>query len=74
VTRIRTQKEADNESNVCNGVGYADVVDFGWRVFSFISEDFEDLTALRLSGNSDADFNPNTITESVAEHYADAGA
>ena len=74
VTRIRTEKEADDESNVCDCAGYAAVVDLGQRLVSLISEDFEGLRALQLSRDSHANCDTYTITESLSEHDANPGA
>jgi len=74
VTRIRTEKRGCDESNVCNGAAYADVLRVGRGLVSFLSEDFGALKALRLSGDSYANCDADTVTKSLAEHEADAGA
>ena len=50
--------------------GDTDVVDVGRCPFSFISEDFEDLRALRVSGDSYAYFDTNPVSESLSAHDA----
>jgi len=74
LTRIRTEKEADDESNICDGAAYADVVDVSRRLVSLISEDFGVLNALRLSGDSYANCDADTVTTSLSEHDTDTGA
>ena len=68
------KKGAYDESNVCDGAGNADVGRAGRRVFSFFSEDFGTLKALRLSGDSYANSDTYAVTKSFAEHDTDTGA
>jgi len=74
VMGIRTEQGAYDESNLCDGVGNSDVVRAGRRVFSFFSEDFGTLKALRLSGDAYANSDTYAVTKSFAEHDADTGA
>ena len=68
------EKEAEDESNICDGTGSADVVHLGRRLIPFISEEFGEFGTLQLSGDSYANLDTYTITESVSEHHAHPGA
>jgi hypothetical protein len=69
---VLIEDSVDDESNCCNGVSNSDFIRRPRRITTFLSEDSREIEPLQIPGDTDTD--SESLTEPIAERYADACA